>query len=178
LELDTLTSPFREACFYELAEQLAPGFIRDVRILPGIAASQGNVVLQVKKRRPRDEGVQREMIAAFSALSPMLQLIIAVDEDVDIYSVDDLLWAITTRCDSGTGIIKSPMRSSALLGAYPSNAGIGIDATVQWGDKELYERAHYSSDAIDLRRWIPEDKITAAKAIQSDYARLLAKTGH
>ena len=178
LELDTLTAPFREACFYALAEQLAPGFVQDVHILPGIAASQGNVVFQVRKRRPRDEGIQRDLIAAFSALSPMLQLIIAVDEDVDIYSVDDLLWAITTRCDTERGMIRSSNRNSALLGAYPSNAGIGIDATVSWENKELFERAHYPSDAVDLRKWIPEEKIAAARAVQSEYAKILARTGH
>jgi UbiD family decarboxylase len=178
LELDNIASPFREACFYEVAEQLAPGFVKDVHILPGVAASQGNVVFQVRKRRPRDEGVQRDIMAAFLALSPILQLVIAVDEDVDIYSTDDLLWAITTRCDTEKGIIRSPIRSSALLGAYPSNAGMGIDATVSWGDKNLFERAHYLSDEIDLGKWIPEDKIVAARSLQSEYAKILAKTGH
>jgi UbiD family decarboxylase len=178
LELDTLTAPFREACFYEVAEQLAPGLVQDVHILPGIAASQGNLVFQVKKRRPRDEGIQRDLTAAFSALSPMLQMIIAVDDDVDIYSVDDLLWAITTRCDTETGIIRFPIRSSALLGAYPSNAGIGIDATVAWENRDFFERAHYPSDTVDLRKWIPEEKIAGARALQSEYAKILAKTGH
>ena len=177
-ELDNIASPFREACFYELAEQIAPGLVKDVHVMQGIAASQGNVVFQVKKRRPRDEGIQREIISASLALSPVLQLAIAVDEDVDIYSPHDLLWAIITRCDMEKGIIKAPVRSSAYLGAYPSNSGIGIDATISWDDKGLFERAHYPSDEIDLKRWIPEDRIAIAHALQSDYAKILAKTGH
>lgn len=177
-ELDNIASPFREACFYELAEQIAPGFVKDVHIMEGIAASQGNIIYQVKKRRPRDEGIQREVIAASLSLSPVLQLAIAVDEDVDIYSPHDLLWAITTRCDMGKGIIKGPIRSSAYLGAYPSDAGIGIDATIPWEEKDLFERAHYPSDIIDLRKWVGENQITKAQAIQSEYAKVLAKTGH
>jgi 3-polyprenyl-4-hydroxybenzoate decarboxylase len=148
-------------------------------VIPGIAAHRSHVVLQVKKRRPRDEGIQKEIIGAFLASDPILQLVVAVDEDVNIYSVHDLLWAIITRCDAEKGIIKSPIvRGSVYEGVYPSNVGIGFDATIPWGDRDLFERAHYPSDTIDLRKWIPEDKIASARALQSEYARILAKTGH
>jgi UbiD family decarboxylase len=177
-ELDNIASPFREACFYELAEQMAPGFVKDVHVLEGIAASQGNVVFQVRKRRPRDEGLQREIIPACFALSPVLQLVLAVDDDVDIYSPHDLLWAIITRWDAEKGIIKPPARSSAYSGAYPSSSGIGIDATVPWSDRDLFERAHYPSDRIDLRNWLTQEQIHNALARQGEYARLLAATGH
>jgi 4-hydroxy-3-polyprenylbenzoate decarboxylase len=179
LEHDHITTPFREACFYELAERIAPGFVADVHVIPGIAAHRSHVVLQVKKRRPRDEGIQKEIIGAFLASDPILQLVIAVDEDVNIYSVHDLLWAIITRCDAEKGMIKSPIvRGLVYEGVYPSNIGIGFDATIPWGDKDLFERAHYPSDTIDLRKWIPEEKIAAAQILQSEYARILAKTGH
>jgi gallate decarboxylase subunit C len=177
-ELDNIASPFREACFYELAEQMAPGFVKDVHVLEGIAASQGNVVFQVRKRRPRDEGLQREIISACFALSPVLQLVVAVDDDVDIYSPHDLLWAIITRWDAEKGVIRPAIRSSVYSGAYPSSSGIGIDATVPWIDKDLFERAHYPSDQIDLRNWLTQEQTDKALARQSEYARLLAITGH
>jgi len=65
-----------------------------------------------------------------------------------------------------------------LFGAYPSNSGIGIDATVPWNDRDLFERAHYPSDRIDLRNWLTEEQIHNALARQGEYARLLAVTGH
>lgn len=176
-DLDNMGAPFREACFYALAEQLAPGFVTDVHVLRGIAASQGNIVFQVKKRRPRDEGIQREIIGACFALSPVLQLVLFVDEDVDIYSPEDLLWAMITRWDADKGLMKPPMRSSAYAGAYPSNSGIGVDATVRWEEKALFERAHYASDTLDLRKWLTQDQIDKALASQSPYARLLAAKG-
>jgi len=179
LEHDHMTTPFREACFSELADRLAPGFVTDVHVIPGLAAHRSHVVLQVKKRRARDEGIQKEIIGACLASDPILQLVVAVDEDVDIYSVHDVLWAIITRCDAKNGIIKSPIvRSSVYEGVYPSNVGIGFDATIPWGDKGLFERAHYPSDMLDLGEWIPKEKIAAARAVQSEYARILANTGH
>ena len=134
--------------------------------------------ITLRKRRPRDEGLQREIIPACFALSPVLQLVLAVDDDVDIYSPHDLLWAIITRWDAEKGIMKAPARSSAYSGAYPSSSGIGIDATVPWNDRDLFERAHYPSDLIDLRNWLTEEQIHSALARQGEYARLLAVTGH
>ena len=91
-EADHMCAPFREACFYELARQLAPGFVRDVHIIPGVASWAANVVFQVKKRRPRDEGVQRDILTAFLGTNPILQTAIAVDEDVDIFDQNAIEW--------------------------------------------------------------------------------------
>jgi UbiD family decarboxylase len=178
LEHDHMTTPFREACFYELAERIEPGFVTDVHIMPGLAAHRSHVIFQVKKRRPRDEGVQKELIAAFLASDPLVQMVVAVDQDVDIYSAHDVLWAIITRCDADAGMLKSPsVRSAVYEGVYPSSKGVGFDATIPWSERDLFERAHYPSDTIDLRKWISEEQIKAAQALQSDYAKLLAKTG-
>jgi len=178
LEHDHMTAPFREACFYELAERIEPGFVTDVHIMPGLASHRSHVIFQVKKRRPRDEGVQKELIAAFLASDPLVQMVVAVDQDVDIYSAHDVLWAIITRCDADAGMLKSPsVRSAVYEGVYPSSKGVGFDATIPWSERDLFERAHYPSDTIDLRKWISEEQIKAAQALQSDYAKLLAKTG-
>jgi 3-polyprenyl-4-hydroxybenzoate decarboxylase len=103
--------------------------------------------------------------------------VLFVDEDVDIYSPHDLLWAIITRWDAGKGMMRPPARSSAYAGVYASSSGVGIDATVPWGEKDLFERAHYPVE-IDLGKWIPENRIAGLKMMQSDYAKLLGATGH
>lgn len=176
IEADVIAAPFREACFYELFNRMDPGFVTDVSIMPGVASWGAFVIFQVKKRRPRDEGVQKTMLSACFQY-PILQMAIAVDEDVDIYNPRDVLWAIATRCDP-EHIILAPPRADMFQGAYPARRGVGLDATIAFDDKGFYERAHYPTTNLDLERWISKDKIAAARAMQGDFARLLAMTGH
>ena len=53
-------------------------------------------VMQFKKSAPVDEGRQRQAaLLAFSAFSE-LKHVILVDEDVDIFDSDDVMWAMQT----------------------------------------------------------------------------------
>ena len=55
------------------------------------------VILQCKKTVHTDEGKQRQAaLLAFSAF-PELKHVILVDEDVDIFDTNDVLWAMNTR---------------------------------------------------------------------------------
>ena len=55
------------------------------------------VIMQVRKRLAADEGRQRQAaLAAFAAFSE-LKHVILVDDDVDIFDTNDVLWAMTTR---------------------------------------------------------------------------------
>ena len=60
---------------------------------------RGGVVFQVKKRRARDEGLQKNLLTAALSSSLSARIAIAVDDDINIYLADDLLWAIATRVD-------------------------------------------------------------------------------
>ncbi len=176
----------REALFYELAQRVFAGLVIDVNILHSIKSS-GGVVFQVRKRRQADEGQQRSILAAALTASTGLRLAIAVDEDVDIYSADELLWAITTRVNPGTDIIQGigggmqmilmPMERTEAGIEARYEGGLAIDATIPLSLKANFERAHYPVDRIDLRKWLSEDQIAAAKASQSEYARIMAKIG-
>ena len=54
-------------------------------------------ILQCKKTVHTDEGKQRQAaLLAFSAF-PELKHVILVDEDVDIFDTNDVLWAMNTR---------------------------------------------------------------------------------
>jgi hypothetical protein len=55
---------------------------------------------------------------------------------------------------------------------------VGLDATVAFGNRGLFERAKFPSTDYDLEKWIPESKLSAARAMQSDFAKLLGQTGH
>jgi len=177
---------FREALFYELADRLVPGLVVDVHI-PFALRFMGGVVFQVKKRRPRDEGYQRNILIAALGAQVGIRLVIVVDDDVDIYSMDDVMWAIMSRAEPGIDFLRGPSGSrgaaaqpgeaATMIEAGGFGGGLGIDATVPFLQRERYERAHFPSDSVDLRKWLTEEEIRNAKANQGEYAKVLSKYG-
>jgi 4-hydroxy-3-polyprenylbenzoate decarboxylase len=187
-----LGHPFTEACFFELAERMNLGFVKDVHI-PDSLLWGGGLVFQVRKRGMREEGYQKMLLMnvlgdSFSAYG--LRLVMVVDDDVDIYNADDLLWAFATRVEPNKDIVRGPTGIGRISFQPQEGAGgtiqesvfegpIGIDATVplQLRKSVVFERAHYPVDRIDLRKWFTQDQIKAAVHMQSEYARLVAKKG-
>ncbi len=182
----------KEAALYEFCERLAPGLVTDVHILPGVAA-WAHVFIQVKKRNRTDEGMQRAILTAIlGSYGPSVKLVVVVDDDVDIYSADDVIWAITTRAHAERAIVygggglmmgmtpaeKVGSRGEPVETGFLLKGGIGIDATVPQMAQWRFERPHYPSDRIDLSKWLSEADIARARGQQTDYAKLLAKTGH
>jgi len=49
-------------------------------------------------RRMR-RGIIKTLLLATSAVMPRLKYIICVDDDIDIYNLTDVMWAVATRCD-------------------------------------------------------------------------------
>jgi 4-hydroxy-3-polyprenylbenzoate decarboxylase len=180
-----LITVFREACLYEVAERCMPGLVVDVNTLHGLKILAG-IVYQVKKRKPWDEGHQKNILTAALGATAGMRLVIVVDEDVDIYNADDVLWAITTRVNpdldiisgsrGGRGTIMQPMeRMGGPGGGF--EGGMGIDATVPFESKAEFRRSHYPVDRIDLRKWFAAEEIAAVRASQDEYAKVLARTG-
>ena len=65
-------------------------------------------IIQFKKNMPSDEGRQRQAaLIAFSAFSE-LKHVILVDDDVDIFDTNDVLWAMNTRFQGDRDIITIP----------------------------------------------------------------------
>jgi len=186
LEGENLIRPFRAASMYEWARRITdPTFIADVNVLQGQKGLLG-VVFQVSKTKPRFEGYQKTLLYNILTLPEAPQVGIAVDDDVDIYNADDVIWAITTRVNPSTGIITgggerhrqgNPMEElselSGLQGFY------GIDATVPFNHplKMVWKQGKYPVDKIDLHKWLTDEQIAAAQARQCEYGRLLAKRG-
>jgi 4-hydroxy-3-polyprenylbenzoate decarboxylase len=73
---ELLSFDLREAMFYELADRLVPGLVVDVH-QPFALRFWGGVVYQVKKRRPRDEGYQRNLLVNALGACPGIRLVIA-----------------------------------------------------------------------------------------------------
>jgi 4-hydroxy-3-polyprenylbenzoate decarboxylase len=185
-EHENMAKPLREACFYELAERIEPGLVQDVNILHGIKINAG-VVYKVKKRNKADDAFLKNIVEAALAVS-WARLVVAVDEDVDIYSADEVLWAIVIMTNYDTGLIKAAPGAmgvsvvpaadvSRIKGGGFDIGGLGVDATRPFGLKDKFKRAHYPADQIDLRKWFTEEQIGAVRQQQCEYARLLARRG-
>ena len=156
-----------EASIMDMVERAMPG-----RLLNVYAASPGGgkflAVMQFKKSVPSDEGRQRQAaLLAFSAFSELKQVIL-VDEDVDIFDMNDVMWAMITRMQGDVDIINIPgVRCHPL---DPSNDpscsytirdhGIAcktiFDATVPYSEKKRFQRAKFMD--VDPTHWVPNHK--------------------
>lgn len=124
-------------------------------------------VLQVRKTVPTDEGKQRQAaLLAFAAFQE-LKHVILVDEDVDIFDTDDVLWAMNTRFQGDRDIITipgarcHPLDPSAGPEYSPSieNRGIScktiFDCTVPFHLKERFKRAQFLE--VNPEKWLKND---------------------
>lgn len=154
-----------EASILDMVERAMPGRVQNV-----YAHSSGGgkfiAVIQFKKTVPSDEGRQRQAaLLAFSAF-PELKQVILVDEDVDIFDTNDVLWAMTTRMQADVDIVTIPgVRCHPL---DPSNDpacswsirdhGIACktiyDATVPFNQKARFQRAKFME--VDVKKILPD----------------------
>lgn len=154
-----------EASILDMVERAMPGRVQNV-----YAHSSGGgkfiAVIQFKKTVPSDEGRQRQAaLLAFSAF-PELKQVILVDEDVDIFDTNDVLWAMTTRMQADVDIVTIPgVRCHPL---DPSNdpacswsiRGHGIacktiyDATIPFNQKARFQRAKFME--VDVKKFLPD----------------------
>ena len=189
-----INSKVREASFIDLADRICPGLVIDAHIPLGMT-DWGGVIYQVRKRSRFDEGYQKNILTAAIAFSQGMRLAIAVDEDIDLYSPEDILWALTTRVEvdkdihavapGGGGQTFQPAeRAAAAPGSeWVSHetrygGGIAIDATVPFQFKDVFERPAYPVDVVgDLGKWFSEEDLAWARSQQNEYARSLAKSG-
>ena len=187
--IDTMV---RTASFFELAERVCPGLVVDTNI-PMCIPDWGGVIFQVKKRRQRDEGYVKNILSTALSCSIGAKLAIAVDPDIDIYSMDDIMWALATRIDASQDImIVAPGGAGQTFQpAERSSAGqkdwtqtnikfagaVAIDATVPFQYVDAFQKAHYPVEGLDLKKWFTDEQIAKGRAPQAEYAKLFAKTG-
>jgi 4-hydroxy-3-polyprenylbenzoate decarboxylase len=182
----------REAAIYELCERLQPGIIQDVHI-PYAMTDWGGCIIQVKKRNRIEEGWQRNFLGAILSCSQGMRLAIAVDTDIDMYSMDDIIWALTTRVNPKTDIL-NPIPGGIGQTFQPAErmtagekqwtasntqfeGGMGIDATVPFGYESDFMRPVYPIDRVDVNKWFDADDVAKAKAIMSGWVLSLSRTG-
>lgn len=183
----------REAAFFELADRVQPDIVKDVHI-PYCMTDWGGVIYQIDKQNPVDEGYHRNFLTSALSTSRGLRLAIAVDPDVDIYNMDEIMWALTTRVNPQEDVL-NPVPGGAGQAFQPTErstagseqwtqshtkfeGGMAIDATIPYGMEEDFERPQYNVEEIeDLTKWFTEEEIEQAKEGMGSWVRLLSQTG-
>lgn len=188
-EENNIQTSVRTAALYELGNRIMPGLVTDVHI-PFAMTDWGGAVFQIDKRSKVDEGYQRNVLVTALASSRGMRIAIAVDQDIDIYSSDDVLWALTTRVDpnnditvpvpGGAGQAFQP--SERASGGHAGSAtafegGLAVDATVPYGKADQFARPRYAVDQVDLRDWFPQSVIDRVSQEQHGWIKWLAQTG-
>lgn len=152
-----------EASIYSMIEEAMPGKLKNVYAHPS-GGGKYMAILQFCKQVSSDEGRQRQ--AALLAMSAFTELkhVIIVDEDVDIFDTDDVLWAMNTRFQANIDTIFIPgtrchpldPSSSPDYSNTISDKGIAcktiFDCTVPYNLKKKFERAPFLE--LDPSPWL------------------------
>ncbi len=156
-----------EASIIDMVERSMPGRLQNV-YMTSSGGGKYMGVMQFKKREASDEGRQRQAaIIAFTAF-PELKHVILVDEDVDPFDMDDVMWAMNTRYQGDLdtlfipGVRCHPLDPSQTPEYNPKNMYKGIscktifDCTVPYHLKEKFKRSEYME--VDPRKFLPDFK--------------------
>ncbi|PKQ38071.1 MAG: 3,4-dihydroxybenzoate decarboxylase [Actinobacteria bacterium HGW-Actinobacteria-1] len=153
-----------EASILAMVERAMPG-----RLVNVYSHSAGGgkymAVMQFKKSIPSDEGRQRQAaLLAFSAFSE-LKHVILVDEDVDPFDSNDVLWSMNTRYQGDIdtimipGVRCHPLDPSQTVEYNPALRDKGIsckvifDCTVPFNLKDKFKRCSFME--VDPAKWAP-----------------------
>lgn len=193
LDEHNIDTSIREAAMFELCNRMQAGIIQDVNI-PYCMTDWGGAIIQVKKRNRLEEGWQRNFITALLATSQGMRVVIAVSEDINIYSMDDVMWAITTRVNPRTDILNPTPggRGQTFMPAERMTAGdkewtasntryeggMGIDATVPYGFEKDFMRPQYPVTKVKLEDFFSKDQIANVRSRMRGWTEWLARTGY
>ncbi|HSH71187.1 MAG TPA: UbiD family decarboxylase [Deferrisomatales bacterium] len=192
LDDSNIDTTVREAAVFELCERMQPGIVQDVHI-PYCFTDWGGCVIQVKKRSVIEEGWQRNFLTAAMACNQGMRMAVAVDTDIDIYSMDDIMWALTTRVNPKTDIL-NPVPGGIGQTFQPQErmtagekdwtasntrfeGGMAFDATVPFGYETDFHRPVYAVDQVPLDKFFSQEQIAKGKSFMSGWVLSLAKTG-
>ncbi|WP_406635348.1 UbiD family decarboxylase [Amycolatopsis sp. WGS_07] len=153
-----------EGSLTQALENAVPGLVENVYAHPSGGGKYVGI-LQIRKRSAADQGRERQAaIVAFGAF-PEMKHVILVDDDVDIFDTDDVLWAMTTRFQAERSVVPIPgVRCHALdPSASPdllwTNVEPGIstkvifDCTVPWNLRDRFIRSPFQD--VDVERFLP-----------------------
>jgi 2,5-furandicarboxylate decarboxylase 1 len=136
-----------EANALALLRRQVPG-IRDVYFTHG-GGGFYHAVVQIAQQRA---GWSKQAILAAFAASPPLKIVTVVDDDVDIRNAQDVEWAMATRLDPASGIVRIDNAfGHGLNPSFQDNVGpkVGFDATQPFPKRAEYERIAFKAVALE-----------------------------
>ncbi|WP_086644261.1 UbiD family decarboxylase [Acetobacter sp. DsW_063] len=154
-----------EASILNACEAALPGFVKNV-----YAHSAGGgkllAILQVSKRGAFDDGNARQ--AAIIALGAYRELknVFLVDDDVDLFDTNDVLWAMQTRYQGDmdtmflqgvTGHVLDPSQTpeyNPALASKGATCKTVFDCTAPWHLRKEFVRAQFQD--VDPRPFAPD----------------------
>jgi len=161
LEHKLLMGMPREPTIYEEVSKVCECV--NVLLTPG-GGSWLHGVVQIRKRDP-DDG--RQAIEAAFRGHPSLKHVLIVDEDINIYNLAELEWAIATRFQANSDLLSWPDQPGSSLdpsalhipGEKSRTAKVGIDATIPWRkfsgalrteqERATFRKVQYETVAVD-----------------------------
>jgi len=166
-ESSNLGAIVSEASIYNACKNLAPDSFINCHILDCMRGILG-AVIQCKTSHIMETGISQGLISAAFGAFRNLKLVIVVDEDVNIYDPEDILWALTlrTKPDRDINIIKK--------------AGLGdlfetrwsVDTTVPFNNKWRAVRPRY--EKVDIKDIFNSPDIETKLSLMSESARKYA----
>jgi 4-hydroxy-3-polyprenylbenzoate decarboxylase len=144
-----------EASILQLVDKAIPGKVKNVYDPPA-GGGKLMAIMQIHKDNEADEGIQRQAaLLAFSAFKE-LKTVFLVDEDVDIFDMNDVVWTINTRFQADQDImVLSGMRNHPLdpserpqydpksIRFRGMSSKLVIDGTVPFDMKDQFIRAQF-----------------------------------
>jgi len=126
--------------------------------LPGIlnVTCQPFVNHAIVQIDPQFEGHARQVMLATIGAEPIwAKVITVVDADVDIYDMDDVMWATLTRCRPDKDMMIIPETPSFYRDEDKDHWGrLLVDATKPWGrEDEFLRKTIRMANDIDLADW-------------------------
>jgi len=159
--------------FYGYIKNVFPDFVVDATFTPG-SAYWHHVIIQVNKNHYELEGMQINVALTAFGFSTHVDTVILVDPDIDIYDMNEVEWAMATRCNpkdqihilpEGRGYRIPPIVGIRDMLENPrlTKAKMIIDATVPYHLKQkervgvkIFEKARIMQ--VNLRDYLkPED---------------------
>ncbi|RGY98737.1 UbiD family decarboxylase [Clostridium sp. AM58-1XD] len=138
-----------EAGLYRMVSNAVTG-VKAVRMHDGGCGTY-HAVIQME---PARAGMGKVAICAAFAASPSIQMVTVVNEDVDLSSAEDLMWAMSTRFSPDEDTVLIPNMSSQTINPISANgcsAKIGFDCTVPVPRTDRFKRAAYQE--VDLSQY-------------------------
>ena len=144
-----------EASILSLVERAIPGKVLNV-YNPPAGGGKLMTIMQIHKENAADEGIQRQAaLLAFSAFKE-LKTVILVDDDVNIFDMNDVIWTMNTRFQADQDLMVLPgMRNHPLdpserpeydpksIRFRGMSSKLVIDGTVPFDMKDQFERAQF-----------------------------------